>query len=409
MTISVFSGGAGSGKTYQLIKKLSETLARLPLGDGCKVLALTFMHGSRRRLDDRLASVPGLVRRYDCTTLDSFAARIVRRWRSLATHEGHREPDETDYDGTCAVAAALLAHREVVLWVKASFPILVIDEAQDLTRTRLDIVRHLSTELTTLVAADEFQCLDPQLRPNPAWEWLRYQQDHVELNRSRRTNVPSLLDAADALRAGRAVPEGRGFALRGTPNIQRASTFLSNQIGWKVKGKTLAVISPVVKNFAESVVTLTGANMTKNGNGPYRINWEQAEARIVEALLAQITLPQMATPAQALDAIKAASDPILLREFSAWVDRLVRTRRNVVISDQMLSEKIRQICANRRRFQRSSDVGYKAMSIHGAKNREFDHVVVLWPAATTGDDEQKRRLLYNAVTRAKSECLVLSK
>jgi superfamily I DNA/RNA helicase len=45
--------------------------------------------------------------------------------------------------------------------------------------------------------------------------------------------------------------------------------------------------------------------------------------------------------------------------------------------------------------------------VHGAKNREFDNVVVLWPAAIGGDDEQRRRLLYNAVTRAKSRCLIV--
>lgn len=47
------------------------------------------------------------------------------------------------------------------------------------------------------------------------------------------------------------------------------------------------------------------------------------------------------------------------------------------------------------------------MTVHGAKNREFDNVIVLWPAAITGSEDQKRRLLYNAVTRAKERCLVL--
>jgi DNA helicase IV len=47
------------------------------------------------------------------------------------------------------------------------------------------------------------------------------------------------------------------------------------------------------------------------------------------------------------------------------------------------------------------------VSVALAKNREFDGVVVLWPYAVGGDAEQKRRLLYNAVTRAKRWCLVL--
>ncbi|WP_423156368.1 ATP-binding domain-containing protein [Stenotrophomonas maltophilia] len=407
MTVAVFSGGAGSGKTYQLMQKLAQVIAEKPLEDGRKVLALTFMHGARRRLDDRLARVPGMDRRYECATLDSFAARIVRRWQSLAIQERYGEPLESEYEETCRVAAALLNHRHVVLWVKASYPVLIIDEAQDLSANRLDVVRNLATELTTLIAADEFQCLDAALRPNPAWGWLQLQEDHVKLERTMRTNVGSLLDAAAALRSGLDLPCGPGFSFKATANAALASTFLSNQIGWKVKGKSLAVISPVVKAFAEDTLMASAVKATKHGNGPYRIDWEQAEDKVVEALLARIVAPAVATPAEALEAVRATGDHVLYGEFSRWVDRLIRTRREVAISREMLAATVKQICANRARFQRSSDLGYKAMSVHRAKNREFDHVVVLWPAATSGDNEQKRRLLYNAVTRAKVECLVL--
>ncbi|WP_454841959.1 ATP-binding domain-containing protein [Pseudomonas hormoni] len=47
------------------------------------------------------------------------------------------------------------------------------------------------------------------------------------------------------------------------------------------------------------------------------------------------------------------------------------------------------------------------MTVHAAKNREFDLVLALWPAAIGGDEILKRRLLYNAITRAKGQCLVL--
>lgn len=48
-----------------------------------------------------------------------------------------------------------------------------------------------------------------------------------------------------------------------------------------------------------------------------------------------------------------------------------------------------------------------AMTVHQAKNREFDGVVVLWPYQLGGDDEHRRRLLYNAVTRARNWCTVV--
>jgi len=47
------------------------------------------------------------------------------------------------------------------------------------------------------------------------------------------------------------------------------------------------------------------------------------------------------------------------------------------------------------------------MSIHQAKNREFDRVIVLWPYEVSGSDERKRRLAYNAITRARHEAHVI--
>lgn len=68
---------------------------------------------------------------------------------------------------------------------------------------------------------------------------------------------------------------------------------------------------------------------------------------------------------------------------------------------------IQQSFSNRKHSPSVAQQVQLAMTVHGVKNREFDMVVVLWPAAMTGKVDQKRRLLYNAVTRAKSRCLVL--
>ena len=47
------------------------------------------------------------------------------------------------------------------------------------------------------------------------------------------------------------------------------------------------------------------------------------------------------------------------------------------------------------------------MTIHQAKNREFHSVIVLWPYEVAGSVERQRRLLYNAITRAKFRVLVV--
>jgi hypothetical protein len=406
VTITVFSGGAGCGKTYQLMQRLAETIVATPPKEGQKVLALTFMHGARRRLDERLTAVTGLGRRYECSTLDSFAARIVRRWQSLAVQMGARVPAETEYDETVAVAATLLADPKVVLWVKASFPILVLDEAQDLTRSRLDIVRSLATALTTLIAADEFQCLDATLRPNPAWEWLKEQEDHTALEKPMRTTVSALLEAATAVRAAEPVHAGKGFSVNFTPKPAMAGGFLNTYIAG-LRGSSVAVITPSIKSFAEGVVAWTSQRTNSKGRGPYPIVWEQAETKRAEAVMDRIVLPADATCSQALAAMEEVGDRALVREVASWLDRLGRTRNKPIITREVLAERLQIICANQRRFQRPIDRGLIAMSVHGAKNREFENVVVLWPAAVAGDDDQKRRLLYNAITRAKSACLVL--
>jgi len=171
--MTAFEGPAGSGKTTRLMDQLGQELARAHLAAYQRVLALTFMHGARRRLDSRLRAVPRLEGRFLAMTIDSFAGRLVRRWRHLATDLGHALPDEEDYEATCEVAAALLARPAVKTWVALSYPFIVVDEAQDLSIARSSMVSCASTSCHVLLAADEFQGLDPARRPMPIAAWLR--------------------------------------------------------------------------------------------------------------------------------------------------------------------------------------------------------------------------------------------
>ena len=47
------------------------------------------------------------------------------------------------------------------------------------------------------------------------------------------------------------------------------------------------------------------------------------------------------------------------------------------------------------------------VTVHGAKNREFERVALLWPYEIPGDETFQRRLLYNGVTRAKRDAVLL--
>src|SRR5690606_25203190 len=58
-------------------------------------------------------------------------------------------------------------------------------------------------------------------------------------------------------------------------------------------------------------------------------------------------------------------------------------------------------------YKRENKAKLTFTTIHGAKNREFDNVIVLWPYNAPSDLMQKRKLLYNAVTRAKRNVVVI--
>lgn len=407
MTVRAFTGGAGCGKTHQLMQSLSDHLEVAPLKDGQKVLALTFMHGSRRRLEERLGQLQALRGRTDCSTIDSFAWRLVRRWLSLAATLGFADIEPDQYERVCDAAGALLQIKEVCGWIEATFPILLVDEAQDMTANRLRIVQGLASRLDVFAAADEFQCLKEELRPNPACAWLAQVCPVEELTQPRRTNIAELLDAAAAIRKGEPPKTGKAFKVALTPKPPLAGAWLSGNLRWYCGGKSVAVITPTLGAFAQATVTWTAQNRTSKGSGPYSVLWEESEAKAAASFLGKIVLQDMNDIPSVVALLSAAGDFRATRDIADWMDTQRRARAKTTYSKDEIKQAIEHAFAQRRRVRKGDGNGWRGMTVHGAKNREFDNVIVLWPAAIGGSDDQKCRLLYNAVTRAKERCLVL--
>jgi hypothetical protein len=407
VSIRAFTGGAGCGKTHKLIDSMSAHLKVAPLDAGQKVLALTFMHGSRRRLEERLQALDNLKGKTECTTIDSFAWRLVRRWRSLAASIGFVNIEPGEYERVCEAASSLANIKEVQSWVAATFPILVVDEAQDMTVNRLGIVVGLANRLELFVAADEFQCLDEKLRPNPACSWLSQVCEPEELTQSCRTNVDELLNAAGAIRAGKAPRSGKLFLIGLTPKPALAGSWINSNLRWYGGGKSVAIITPTFGTFTRAALAWAAQNKTKKGAGPYKILWEQSEAKAAMEYLETIKLADKADGSSIAALLSAAGDARTARDVTEWLEIQRRTRSKVEFSREEILKLIEQSFSQRRQSGRSEVRGWKGMTVHGAKNREFDNVIILWPAAISGSDDQKRRLLYNAVTRAKERCVVL--
>lgn len=386
---------------------LIDYLEATPLKDGQKVLALTFMHGSRRRLEERLGQLQALKRRADCSTIDSFAWHLVRRWLSLAATLGFADIESNQYERVCDAAGALLQIKEVCGWVAATYPVLLVDEAQDMTTNRLRIVEGLANRLEVFAAADEFQCLNEELRPNPACVWLAQVCHAEELTQPQRTNIAELLDAAAAIRRGEPPKSGKAFMIALTSKPPLAGAWLNGNLCWYGGGKSVAVITPTLGTFAQATVTWAAQNKTTKGSGPYSILWEESEAKAVTSFVDKIALRDMNDIPSVVALLTAAGDPRATQDLTDWMDTQRRTRAKTTFSKDEIGTAIERGFAQRRRVRRGDGSGWRGMTVHGAKNREFDNVIVLWPAAIGGSDDQKRRLLYNAVTRAKERCLVL--
>ena len=98
MAVIAFEGPAGTGKTHSLMDRLQEELAGRLQAPHERILALTFMYGSRRRLDSKLREIEAVAGRFQATTVDSFAWRLAQRWRMLAVSLGYVIPAEGLYD-----------------------------------------------------------------------------------------------------------------------------------------------------------------------------------------------------------------------------------------------------------------------------------------------------------------------
>lgn len=413
MTLTAVTGPAGVGKTHTLMIDVADAMSARPLRDGERVLALTFMHGSRRRLDGRLSKLPGLKNRYRCTTVDRFAWELCTRWRGLRESTGRPGLQEHKYDATCDEAGALLESPAVLNWVAQSYPIVVIDEAQDLKPERLRMVRALESRISVFVAADEFQCLDPTLRPSPALEWIQNCTKPRALTLPQRTKVATLLAAASALRGGRdissAKPDFVVVAAPGKHPFPLAATYLANAIAWN-GGHKIAVITPSKSGgYAASVVKkVTSGPVGKKQTGPFPIDWELSDSDSASATARGLSLPRDGDCDKLLEAIDQTPYQPALRLCREWIVRQRRLGARTHFPPEVIKDRLEFSLAQHRRHGRPHRARIRAMTVHQAKNREFDGAVVIWPYSVVGNPEQQRRLLYNAVTRAKRWCTVIA-
>lgn len=411
MSVHLIEGPAGTGKTTRLFQELGRVLGECPLAEHQRVLALTKMHGSRRRMDGQLRATSDLRGRYRCGTADSFAWRVVRRWRTLARRELREELAEDDYEQVCSLAGDLLAETTVSRWVSRAFPILVVDEFQDTKGGQLAMISALSASATCIVAADDFQDLEGS-EANSAVAWARANGEIESLSDIHRTSASGLLKASRDVRDGCGVPEnGGGFTLLGARNQNVGASFVSKNLTWWWDCADIAILTPVRPSRSRFVRGLLARvakePIGKPPVGPYRVPWEESQEEEYYKFLSGLRLPDDPNADVCCDEFSFGDVGGPRRGLRYWIERQKRLAGRTTFTVDEIRREAHRIHQRSRAYRRVRDRGIRAMTIHQAKNREFHSVIVLWPYEVVGAIERQRRLLYNAITRARNRVLVV--
>lgn len=424
--VAVVVGQAGTGKTSWLMAKANELAPGLVTAEHQRMLVLTRMHGARRRLEQKLKdacrSIP-----YSVATIDGFALSIVNRWRTAL---GHTKPVvavpenvdfvvgvlgiEADFGRVAGSAARLLQSPTVGGVIGATYPLILIDEFQDCHGPLLGFVAALSKHGSVLLAADEFQLLDSAVTGCPAVEWARTQTvtgagTIEELTTCHRTSVTGILDAARCLRYN-TPPTGRTIPVVCCPSHGPAA--------WKIIERlvccapsdrwtgTCALICPSHDPVLGKVLESCANQLRKKNLAPIRwqveCSAEEEQGRTATSLGLATATPDSdsswQSPSWPLDGV---ATNVLNR-----VQRFGRLRGIDTIPHRLVARYV-DIVVHEQRAYWSPSSSRTVTTVHGAKNRDFDNVFVLWPYRVPSNVAQRRRLLYNAVTRSRRNCIVL--
>lgn len=420
--IIAVTGQAGTGKTTWLMRKASELAPTLLTAEHQTMLAITRMHGSRRRLLARLRdlcpSIPCSVR-----TIDGFAHSIVNRWRTALGHTRPIQPVGGDANFTDTIfgieagfvhiveAATRLLHSVTIRTVlRKTHPLVMIDELQDCHGPLLEFVKAIAACSTLLLAADDFQFLESGVDGCPAVDWIRATEhgailECVELADCHRTSNLKILDAARCLRdnvmaASHTVPV-ICCPSHGPAGFKIIHALVNNAQDWR---GTTALICPCHDEFLYAVLNSCNSQLTKKNRDP--LTWfhessTEKEQKQLRESLGISTGDGRTTWCAPITQLSPVAVQVMAR-----TERFSRLRGIETISQAIVGYHVDAIVHERRAYGGHTPKRI-VTTVHGAKNREFDNVIILWPYKVPSNAEQRRRLLYNAVTRSKRNCMVL--
>jgi hypothetical protein len=353
--------------------------------------------------------------------------KIIQRWSSLSTHIDKTDYSKTGkYEKTCLQASKLLEKPAVQKWVSNTYPIIIIDEVQDLTKSRFGILKGLSEYTTLLVAGDEFQNLDDNNDSSDYIEWLKDNSSYQLLNTHYRTNDEGLLSVAKEIRNGNGFIDFLqkntfshdlgNFKLYTCPTWQNMAWVIGFRLFQLVNSDvailTLANSEKIVEDALQKVKNKPQNLNKKRGTtfGPFKgLSRSKKDEEYAEELISTICDSDDTCLVEELLTKSDNIKDIGIREtFQKYIKRRRKLGYNEIKAAE-LKDIILNLVRNRRVFGRLNKIKRQILTVHQAKNREFDNVIVLWSfgIGSKVSIDYKRKLLYNAITRAKHSCTVI--
>lgn len=414
-SVSLVLGQAGTGKTTWLVEEVKRLAPRLISQPHQAVLAITRMHGARRRVSDKLRTECAV--NFSVQTIHAFALKIANKWRS----ERYKRPlhpvhelvngaetafgSEVHFDQVIREAVRILESETARRVVGQTYPLIIVDELQDCHGSILELIKALSVCGNLLAAADDFQLLDTTVQGCPSIEWIRA-LEHQGAARIHRTEEPHRFANPAIFQAARAVREGEptekwAIPMVSCPKAGPAAWRILTSLLWSKppwRGSTAVLCTSLDDPFLKQVLESLERQWVKRAKGA-QLRWtiEGTGAAEQEKLLAEV----LRSEEREIDSHEIAARVLrCARRFS-------RLRGLPELTPAVLKRHVETAVHSRRAY---CPLNPKKLvtTIHGAKNLEFDNVVVLWGYKLQDENsENARRLLYNAVTRAKHNCMVL--
>ncbi len=408
----VVAAGPGSGKTRVLVHKLASLLLQEDVKHE-QLLMLTFSRAAATEFSQRLGELIGSAAFYVAIrTFHSYAFDVVAR------------PGSLEEAGNVVRLAADMINGGEAEPSKVGKTVLVIDEAQDMGEDEFALVealmaRNAENGMRVIAVGDDDQNIFEFRGSNSRFLARLAQMPHsrfVEMTENYRS-ARHVVDFANGF------VKSIGARMKSSPIVS-----MSREDGWVelTRHASGEMVVPLVEQVVRRreggtacVLTRTNSEaamvvalLRRRGVNSKLIQaldgfrfWCVAEVRyMLKILKRRVTMRFIADAeweAAKSDTFKAYDGSGCLPYLRRCLDLFERTRKAKYVTDFeefVFESSVEDFCD-----VEGADV--VVSTIHKSKGREFDDVFMLVPSADSSDD-QRRRLLYVGMTRAKRRLFV---